>query len=56
VWFVNPGSQTLDVLRFEGARWTIVATHDGDVSVAVEPFDAVPLDLYRHWGHDAPAS
>jgi Uma2 family endonuclease len=55
VWFVNPGSQTLEVMRLEGARWTIVATHDGDVSVAVEPFDAVPLDLYRLWGHDTPA-
>jgi len=55
VWFINPRSQTLEVLRLEGARWTVVATHDGDVSVTVEPFDAVPLDLYRLWGHDAPA-
>ena len=56
VWFINPRSQTLEVLRLEGARWTVVATHDGDVSVAVEPFDAVPIDLYRLWGRDAPAS
>jgi len=55
VWFINPRSQTLEVLRLEGARWTVVATHDGDVSVTVEPFDAVPLDLYRLWGHDTPA-
>src|SRR6516162_10006953 len=55
VWFINPRSQTLEVLRLEGARWTVVATHDGDVSVTVEPFDAVPLDLYRLWGRDAPA-
>ena len=55
VWFINPRSQMLEVLRLEGARWTVVATHDGDVSVTVEPFDAVPLDLYRLWGRDAPA-
>jgi len=55
VWFLNPRSQTLEVLRLEEARWTVVATHDGDVSVTVEPFDAVPLDLFRLWGRDAPA-
>lgn len=55
VWFLNPRSQTLEVLRLEEARWTVVATHDGDASVTVEPFDAVPLDLYRLWGRDAPA-
>ena len=55
VWFINPRSQTLEVLRLEGARWTVVATHAGDVSVTVAPYDAVPLDLYRLWGRDAPA-
>ncbi|MBI1874734.1 MAG: Uma2 family endonuclease, partial [Acidobacteria bacterium] len=56
VWLINPRSQTLEVLRLEHARWIVVATHDGDVSVAVEPFDAVPLDLYRLWGRTAPAT
>jgi Uma2 family endonuclease len=54
VWFVNPRTQTLEVLRLESGRWVVVAAHDGDASVRVEPFDAVPLDLFRLWGHSAP--
>ncbi len=56
VWFVNPGTHTLEVLRLETGRWVVMATHDGDVSVSVEPFDAVPLDLFRLWGRSAPES
>jgi Uma2 family endonuclease len=54
VWFVNPHTRTLEVLRLERGAWVVVATHDGDVTVNVEPFDAVPLEMYRLWGHDAP--
>jgi Uma2 family endonuclease len=54
VWFVNPRTLTLEVLRLENGRWVVVATHDGDASVRVEPFDAVPLDLFRLWGRSAP--
>jgi len=54
VWFVNPKTQTLEVLRLEGGAWMIIATHDGDASVRVEPFDAVSLDLFRLWGRSAP--
>jgi hypothetical protein len=32
----------------------LVATHDGDASVSVEPFDAISLDLFRLWGRSAP--
>jgi Uma2 family endonuclease len=53
VWFVNPSSQTLEVLRLENGRWVVAATHDGDVTVNVEPFEAVPLDLFRLWGRSA---
>ena len=56
VWFVNPRVQTLEVLRVEQGTWTLIATYDGDASVHAEPFDAVPLDLYRLWGRSAPAS
>ena len=56
VWFVNPRTQTLEVLRLEKGRWMVVATHDGDVSVRVEPFDAVSLDLFRLWGRSTPES
>lgn len=56
VWFVNPRSFTLEVLRFDEGRWVVVATHDGDQIVHAEPFDAVPLELFRLWGRDAPES
>jgi Uma2 family endonuclease len=54
VWFVNPPSRTLEVLRLADGAWVVSATHDGDVTVRVEPFDAVPLEMYRLWGHGAP--
>jgi Uma2 family endonuclease len=54
VWFVNPRTYTLEVLRLEQTRWVVAATHDGDVSVRVEPFEAIALDLFRLWGHSAP--
>jgi Uma2 family endonuclease len=54
VWLVNPRVQTLEVLRLEHGTWIVVATFDGDASVRAEPFDAVPLDLFRLWGRSAP--
>jgi Uma2 family endonuclease len=56
VWFVNPRALTLEVLRLAEGLWTVVATHDGDHVVHAEPFDAVPLELFRLWGHNAPDS
>lgn len=54
VWFVNPRTHTLEVLRLEGRTWALIATHDGDASVSVEPFEAIALDLFRLWGRTAP--
>lgn len=54
VWLVNPQSFTLEVLRLDQGRWVVAATHDGDQVVCAEPFDAVPLELFRLWGRDAP--
>jgi Uma2 family endonuclease len=54
VWFVNPRSFTLEVLRLEEGRWIVAATHDGDQVVHAEPFDVVPLELFRLWGRNAP--
>lgn len=54
VWFVNPRAFTLEVLRLEEEHWIVLATHDGDQIVHAEPFDAVPLELFRLWGHDTP--
>lgn len=54
IWLVNPRTQTLEVLRLEQQHWILVTTHDGDVSVHVEPFEAIALDLFRLWGRSAP--
>jgi len=54
VWFVNPLTRTLEVLHLSNGGWAIVATHDGDATVHGEPFQAVPLDLFRLWGRSAP--
>ena len=49
VWFVNPLLQTLEVLRRESERWSLVAVHGGGASVRAEPFDAVELSLSALW-------
>ena len=47
--------KTLEVLRREGDRWTLLATYKGDAEVRAEPFDAVPLELGALWGKPAGA-
>jgi hypothetical protein len=37
------------VLKLEGGRWTILATHAGNEVVRPEPFDAVELELAARW-------
>jgi Uma2 family endonuclease len=54
VWLVNPRTQTLEALRLDKGAWLLVATYDGDVSVRVGPFEALPLDLFRLWGRTTP--
>jgi Uma2 family endonuclease len=50
VWLINPTLRTLEVLRLEQGRWVVAASHGGDQNaVAVEPFDAVPLELSALW-------
>jgi Uma2 family endonuclease len=53
-WIVDPLARTLEVLRLDSGRWTIVATHGGGEVVRVEPFEAIDLDLAWLW--DEPAS
>ncbi len=48
-WLVDPLAQTLEVLRLEGGRWTLLDTQTGSVSVRAEPFEAVPLELGALW-------
>lgn len=48
-WLVNPLLQTLEVLRLEQDRWTIVGTHQGEAEIRAEPFDAIALSLSILW-------
>jgi Uma2 family endonuclease len=49
-WLVHPGERTLEVLRLESGRWSIVATFADDALVRAEPFAAVAIDLLSLWG------
>lgn len=50
-WLVDPLQQTLEVLRLEAARWTLLAGHEADARVRAEPFAAVELDLGSLWAY-----
>jgi Uma2 family endonuclease len=50
VWLLNPVLRLLEVLRLEGGRWLLIATHGKEEEpLRIEPFDAVPIDLRRLW-------
>ncbi len=49
VWLVDPLARTLEVLRLEAGRWTIVASHAGNETVRAEPFGEVELALADLW-------
>ncbi len=48
-WLVDPLPRTLEVLRLESGRWTILATHAGDGPLTAEPFPDVELTLGELW-------
>ena len=52
-WLVDPLARTLEVLKLEGGRWTIFATHAGEEVVRAEPFEAIELELAALWGKRA---
>jgi Uma2 family endonuclease len=49
-WLVHPGERTLEALRLESGRWSIVGTFADDAIVRAEPFHAVAIDLLPLWG------
>jgi Uma2 family endonuclease len=49
-WLVDPIACTLEVLKLDHSRWTILAAHVGGEVVRAEPFDAVALELAALWG------
>jgi Uma2 family endonuclease len=48
-WLVDPLEQTLEVLRLESQRWSVIGTHEADAKVRAEPFDALELALRALW-------
>ncbi len=48
-WIVDPIECTLEVFRNDAGVFRPISTHRGDVTVRVEPFDAVELNLAYLW-------
>ncbi len=48
-WLIDPDARTLEVLRLENGRWTIIGTHSGAEVVRAEPFAEIDLELAALW-------
>jgi Uma2 family endonuclease len=48
-WLVNPLVRTLEVMRLEAGRWTLLGVFKDDARVRAEPFDAFELELEILW-------
>jgi Uma2 family endonuclease len=48
-WLIDPLGRTLEVLRLENGRWTILATHAGSEVVRAEPFIEIEIELQAFW-------
>lgn len=49
VWLVDPALRTLEVLRLDGERYTLLATHLDEAVVRIEPFEPLALELRLLW-------
>lgn len=49
-WIVDPLERSLEVLRLEEGRWSVLSTHRGDAIIRAEPFQAIEIDLLPLWG------
>ena len=49
MWLIDPLERTLEVLRLENGRWTILGVHGGNETVSVEPFTETELRLGDLW-------
>ena len=48
-WLIDPIVRTLEVLRLDHGRWTMLGTHAGSEVVRAEPFTEIDLDLASLW-------
>ncbi len=51
-WFADPIARTLEVMRLDSGRWTILATHAGSETVRTEPFTEIELELSSLWADE----
>jgi hypothetical protein len=49
-WLVDPVARTIEARRLENGRWTSVATHIGNETVHLEPFETIDVRLALLWG------
>lgn len=49
VWLLDPLQRTLEVLRLDGSRWTLLDVHKDDARVRAEPFEVFELELAVLW-------
>lgn len=49
IWLLDPIARTLEVLRLDDGRWTIVYSVAGMAILRAEPFEAIELDLSLLW-------
>ena len=49
LWLLDPGPQTLEILKLDGSRYRVLERHGGGDLVAAPPFDALPLPLGVLW-------
>jgi hypothetical protein len=54
LWFVDPPSRTVEVLKLSGQDWIVAGTFGGEGEMRVPPFDAVPIDIGALW--DSPVA
>jgi len=48
-WLVDADARTLEVLRLESGRWTILGVHFGAEIIRAEPFAEIDLELASLW-------
>jgi Uma2 family endonuclease len=49
IWFVDPSSHTVEVLRLSGQDLVVAGTFGGDGEARIQPFEAVGIDLGALW-------
>lgn len=45
MWLIDPDRRTLEVLRLESGRCSLLAVHADEALVRVEPFELLELEL-----------